>query len=81
MCLKGNRQCQVAKCFIPKILKSFALLNLTIHVLTIFPVDKPIQRLLLKIEKEIKKKNEFILSGVEVARQNNDFFFFFLSNF
>ena len=55
MCLKGNRQCQVAKCFIPKILKSFALLNLTIHVLTIFPVDKPIQRLLLKIEKEIKK--------------------------
>ena len=57
MCLKGNRQCQVANALflIPKILKSFALLNLTIHVLTIFPVDKPIQRLFLKIEKEIKK--------------------------
>ena len=54
MCLKGNRQCQVAKCSFshPKNIKKFCSVKLDhIHVLTIFPVDKPIQRLFLKIKK------------------------------
>ena len=67
MCLKGTRQCQVAKCSISsQKYHKFCSVKLDHTRFNNFPVDKPIQRL---FSKNLKKKM-YIFNYISMTKIN-----------